>query len=197
MWYRLYDGPDEAVGPLLAGRLRGRAQQLAMNLRLPDPHGHVDVGDAALVRLSVDEVADPVTGAIIQQAIPSGVQALLHALRSAFGEAEQVQATKALEVFFEFRRGRLPIPEWSVQWELNWEEAVLHLLAFSCIFVFFFEGPEIFFGIFLFGSAILKMRLLPTMTDWNYPLKTSSLSSKKCLEVSLRFLILPSSFPIS
>lgn len=55
MWYRLYDGPDEAVGPLLAGRLRGRAQQLAMNLRLPDPHGHVDVGDAALVCLSVDE----------------------------------------------------------------------------------------------------------------------------------------------
>ena len=126
MWYRLYDGPDEAVGPLIAGRLRGRAQQIAMNLRLPDPHGHVDVGDAALVRLSVDEVTDPVTGAIIQQAMPSGVQALLHALRSAFGEAEQLQATKALEVFFEFRRGRLPIPEWSVQWELNLEEAVLH-----------------------------------------------------------------------
>ena len=87
---------------------------------------------------------------------------------------------------------------------LGWLKASIHCLAsvvvlvvFSCIFVFFFEGPEIFFGIFLFGSAILKMRLLPTMTDWNYPLKTSSLSSKKCLEVSLRFLILPSSFPIS
>ena len=126
MWYRLYDGPDEAVGPLLAGRLRGRAQQIAMNLRLPDPTGHVDIGDSALVRLSVDEVVDPLTGAVIQAAIPSGVQALLHALRSAFGEAEQLQATKALEVFFEFRRGRLPIPEWSVQWELNLEEAVTH-----------------------------------------------------------------------
>ena len=60
---------------------------------------------------------------MIQAAIPSGVQALLHALRCAFREAEQLQATKALEVFFEFHRGRLPIPEWSV---LNLEEAVTH-----------------------------------------------------------------------
>ena len=125
VWYRLFDGPDENVGPLLAGRLRGRAQQIALSLRLPDPTGHVDVGDAALVRLSVDEVTDP-AGNIIQRAIPSGPQALLHALRAAFGEAEQLQATKALETFFEFRRGRLPISEWSVQWELNLEEAVLH-----------------------------------------------------------------------
>eukprot|EP00435_Cladocopium_sp_Y103_P000736 s3374_g1.t1 len=112
-----------ALGPLR--RLRGRAQQIALNLRFPDPTGHIDVGDAALVRLSVDEVIDP-TGAVIQRAIPSGPQALLSALRAAFGEAEQLQATRALETFFEFRRGRLPISEWSVQWELNLEEAVLH-----------------------------------------------------------------------
>ena len=99
VWYRLFDGPDENVGPLLAGRLRGRAQQIALSLRLPDPTGHVDVGDAALVRLSVDEVTDP-AGNIIQRAIPSGPQALLHALCAAFGEAEQLQATKALETFF-------------------------------------------------------------------------------------------------
>ena len=54
-----------------------------MNLRLPDPTGHVDFGDSALVRLSVDEVLDPLTGAVIQAAIPSGVQALLRALRRA------------------------------------------------------------------------------------------------------------------
>ena len=126
MWYRLYDGPDEAVGPLVAGRLRGRAQQIAMNLRLPDPTGHVDVGDAALVRLSVDEVRDPTTGQVVQQMIPSGVQALLNELRSAFGEAEQLQATKALETFFEFRRGRLSLQEWSVQWQINLEETIAH-----------------------------------------------------------------------
>ena len=111
---------------MLAGRLRGRAQKIAMNLRLVNPLGEYDVGDAALVRLSVDEVLDPLTGQVIQHAIPSGVQALLNALRSAFGEAEQLQATKAMETFFEFKRGRLPLPEWSVQWQLNYEEAVDH-----------------------------------------------------------------------
>ena len=45
-----------------------------MNLRLPDPTGHIDIGDSALVRLSVEEVLDPLTGAVIQAAIPSGVQ---------------------------------------------------------------------------------------------------------------------------
>ena len=74
LWYRVYEGADESVGPLLAGRLRGRAQQIALGLRLPDPNGHIDTGDAALVRLSVDEVRDPSSGIIIQQAIPSGVQ---------------------------------------------------------------------------------------------------------------------------
>ena len=47
-----------------------------------------------------------------------------YALRAACGEAEQ--ATKALETFFDFRRGNLPSPEWSVQWQLNLEEAVTH-----------------------------------------------------------------------
>ena len=127
MWYRLYDGPDEAVGPLVfPSMLRGRAQQIAMNLRLADPTGHVDVGDAAFVKLSVEEVRDPMSGQVIQQMIPSGVQSLLNELRSAFGEAEQLQATKALETFFEFRRGRLSLQAWSVQWQKNLEEAITH-----------------------------------------------------------------------
>ena len=126
VWYRLFEGTDEQVGPLVAGRLRGRAQTIALNLRLPDPLGNIDVGDAALVRLSVDEVRDPGSGQILQAAIPSGVQALLNALRQAFGDAEQLQATKALEQFFELRRGRTTLQEWSVDWQLNYEEAVTH-----------------------------------------------------------------------
>ena len=126
VWYRLFEGADEQVGPLVAGRLRGRAQTIALYLRLPDPLGNIDVGDAALVRLSVDEVRDPSSGQIIQAAIPSGVQALLNALRQAFGDAEQLQATKALEQFFELRRGRTTLQEWSVDWQLKYEEAVTH-----------------------------------------------------------------------
>ena len=126
LWYRVYEGADESVGPLLAGRLRGRAQQIALGLRLPEPNGHIDTGDAALVRLSVDEVRDPSSGIIIQQAIPSGVQALMSALRAAFGEADQLQATRALETFLEFKRQRMTLPERSVQWQLNLDEAMTH-----------------------------------------------------------------------
>ena len=126
LWYRLYDGMDETVGPLIAGRLQGRAQSIALNLRLPDPHGGIDVGDAALVRLSVDQVHDPNTGQVIQQAIPSGVQKLLMELRAAFGEADQLQATKALETFFELRRGRSSIQEWAVDWQMKLDEAIEH-----------------------------------------------------------------------
>ena len=35
----------EVAGPLVAGRLVGRAQKLAVNLRLPRPNGGADVGD--------------------------------------------------------------------------------------------------------------------------------------------------------
>ena len=109
MWYRIYEGPGESVGPLLAGRLRGRARQIALTLRLPYPHGGVDIGDSALIRLSVDEVRDSTTGQTVQKAIPS----------AAFGEADQLRATRAMEVFFGFKHGRMALPEWSVQWQLN------------------------------------------------------------------------------
>ena len=50
IWYRLWDGPDESVGPMLAGRLRGRAQAIALQIRLATPNGDIDVGDAALIK---------------------------------------------------------------------------------------------------------------------------------------------------
>ena len=127
MWYRLYDGPDETVGPLIAGRLGGRAQKIALSLRLVDPHGNYDVGDAALVRLSVDEVRDPMNpNVILQHHIPSGVQALFNALKDAFGEGEQLRATQSLENFFDFRRGRLSLAEYTAEWNMRLEEAISH-----------------------------------------------------------------------
>ncbi|CAK9112561.1 Integrase catalytic domain-containing protein [Durusdinium trenchii] len=41
---------------------------------MPRPDGTYDVGDAAIVRLAVDEVCDPTTNVVIQNPIPSGVQ---------------------------------------------------------------------------------------------------------------------------
>ncbi|CAJ1334047.1 unnamed protein product, partial [Effrenium voratum] len=108
LWYRIYDGPDESVGPLVAGRLGGRAQKIALSLRLPRPDGQTDVGDAALVRLSVDEVRDPANPMVVlQNHVPSDIQALATALREAFGQSDQELTTQALEQFFELRRGKL------------------------------------------------------------------------------------------
>ena len=126
LWYRVYDGPDESVGPLVAGRLGGRAQKIALNLRLVRPDGTYDVGDSALVRLSVDEVRDPADPTqIIQAHIPSGVQALAEALRDAFGQSDQELTTSSLESFFELRRNRLSLQEYAAEWELRYEEAQL------------------------------------------------------------------------
>ena len=125
-WYRVYDGADENAGPLLVGRLRGRAQQIALGLRLPDRHGGVDTRcslSKAICRRSPrlgHRTGDP------SSHIPSGVQALMTALQLLFGEADQLPADRALETFFEFRGNRMSIPEWSVQWQLNLDEAITH-----------------------------------------------------------------------
>ena len=124
LWYRVFEGADEIVGPLVAGRLVGRAQKIAINLRLPRPHGGYDVGDQALVRLSVDEVRDPNDPTVvIQQHIPSGVQALCNALRDAFGQSDQDMVSRSLESFFEFKRGKLSLQEYAVEWDLRYDEA--------------------------------------------------------------------------
>ena len=124
LWYRVFDGSDEMVGPLVAGRLQGKAQRLGMQLRLPRPDGSVDVGSDALVRLSVEEVRDPMDpNVVIQQAIPSGVQALCNALRDAFGLSDQELVSKAIEDFFEFKRGKLSLAEYSIEWDARLEEA--------------------------------------------------------------------------
>eukprot|EP00435_Cladocopium_sp_Y103_P008328 s555_g2.t1 len=124
LWYRVFDGEDEVVGPLVAGRLIGRAQKLAINLRLIRPDGGYDVGDQALVRLTVDEVRDPTDpNIILQHHIPSGVQALCNALRDAFGQSDQDLVSKSLEAFFEFRRGKLSLQEYAVEWDMRYDEA--------------------------------------------------------------------------
>ena len=125
LWYRCCEVPDEVIGPLIAGRLQGRAQRIALELKLIRPDGTYDHGDAALVRLSVDEVLDPSDGVTVLQAhIPSGVQALCNALRDAFGDTDEAQTTKALEMFFEHKRPHgQKLQEFAAEWDLRYEEA--------------------------------------------------------------------------
>eukprot|EP00439_Symbiodinium_sp_Y106_P033979 s1424_g4.t1 len=42
LWYSIFDGDDTLVGPLVAGRLQGKAQRLGMQLRLVRPDGQYD-----------------------------------------------------------------------------------------------------------------------------------------------------------
>ena len=125
LWYRICNVEDELVGPLIAGRLYGRASKVATTLRVPRPDGSYDVGDAALVRLSVDEVLDPVSGAVLQHHIPSGVQHLVAALRQAFGQQDQDLATASLERFFSLSRqgNKLSLAEYSVEFDTRYDEA--------------------------------------------------------------------------
>ena len=127
LWYRCCEVADEIVGPLIAGRLQGGAQRLALELKLVRPDGGYDIGDAALVRLSVDEVIDPNDGVtIIQHHIPSGVQALCNALRDTYGDNDETQAMRSLENFFEYKRPHgQSLQEYSADWELRYEEAKL------------------------------------------------------------------------
>ena len=124
LWYQIFDGADELVGPLVAGRLQGKAQRLALQLRLPRPDGGVDVGSDALVRLSVEEVRDPANPAIVlQNSIPSGIQSLCNSLRDAFGFSDQELVSKSIEDFMEFRRGRMAFSEFSIEFDMRLEEA--------------------------------------------------------------------------
>ena len=123
LWYRIANVEDEAIGPLVAGRLYGRASTIAMSLRVPRPDGTFDVGDAALVRLAVEEVRDPATNVIIQNHIPSGVQFLANALRTAFGQQDQDLATQALDKFFGLARGKLSLSEYSVEFDSRYDDA--------------------------------------------------------------------------
>ena len=125
LWYRTYEGPDECVGPLVAGRLPGQAQRLALELKLIRPDGTYDQGDDALVRLSTDEVRDPMDPTIIlQHGIPSGVQALCDSLRDCFGHTDEEQTTRALDAFFEYRKqSNQTLAEFNTEWNLRLEDA--------------------------------------------------------------------------
>ena len=125
LWYKTTSVEDEVVGPLIAGRLHGRAAKVAMSLRIPRPDGNVDIGPDALSRLSVDEVIDPTTGAVMQNAIASGVQYLMAALRQAFGQRDQDLATSALDKFFGLSRHsqKMSLAEYAVEFDTRYNEA--------------------------------------------------------------------------
>ena len=104
LWYRGYDGDDQSVGCVVAGRLKEGAMNLALKLRVPkrvDEGGGFVIGDEALCRLEVVEGIDG--NGQHQPRIASGLQCLLEALQSTYGLDDEDFQTLSLEGLFDFR----------------------------------------------------------------------------------------------
>ena len=122
------------------------------------------MGDAALIRLPVDEVRDPYTNEILQEHIPSGVQFLVNALRAAFGQMDQDLATSSLEAFFGLTRlgNKLSLSEYSVEFDSRYDEASDRAgLQLNDV------------GKFSFGSEDLDFPQRPSMTSSCRPMAIS------------------------
>ena len=88
IWYRLTDFSDDQVGPAVAGRLQGRADSRALELRITKQDGTVLVGDAAL--------AFPGEAATQHAAaVKGGLQALLEVLSRHHGIEPEAQTPPA------------------------------------------------------------------------------------------------------
>ena len=122
LWYHCRCGGRDDWTPDCRETLR-KGLEAGHGVRVPRPDGAMEVGDAALVRLAVDEVHDPATGQVLQHHIPSGVQYLINALRQAFGQQDQDLATQALDKFFGLSRGKMSLAEYSVEFEARFDEA--------------------------------------------------------------------------
>ncbi|CAE8606470.1 unnamed protein product, partial [Polarella glacialis] len=126
LWYRVTDNAEAQLGILVAGRLQGAPQKIALRLRLPRPvaaSGGYDIGDEALIRLSQEQVIDPATNTIVQEYIPSGLQFLCQALRAIYGLQDQDRTTVALDSFYEFKRGHLGLAEFAQEFDHRYESA--------------------------------------------------------------------------
>ncbi|CAE8612218.1 unnamed protein product, partial [Polarella glacialis] len=126
LWYRVTDNAEAQLGILVAGRLQGAPQKIALRLRLPRPvaaGGGYDIGDEALIRLSQEQVIDPANNTIVQEYIPSGLQFLCQALRAIYGLQDQDRTTVALDSFYEFKRGHLGLAEFAQEFDHRYESA--------------------------------------------------------------------------
>ncbi|CAE8589046.1 unnamed protein product, partial [Polarella glacialis] len=126
LWYRVTDNAEAQLGILVAGRLQGAPQKIALRLRLLRPvaaGGGYDIGDEALIRLSQEQVIDPATNTIVQEYIPSGLQFLCQALRAICGLQDQDRTMVALDSFYEFKRGHLGLAEFAQEFDHRYESA--------------------------------------------------------------------------
>ena len=127
LWDKVHGVEDDQVGPLIASRLKGQAQKLALRLRIPKvlPDGTIDhdVGVEALSRAEAAAVTDQ-AGNVILAEQPSGSQLLLKKLQETYGLAEHDQQTEALDLFFNLKRtGSMTLQEYCAEFDVRYEAA--------------------------------------------------------------------------
>ena len=125
-WWRQTDVQEYQVGPVMAGRLRGAAFQIAMGLKQLryDP-------DQQIVREYHEEelLSQPSDAGHLTpggDAIPpqqAGAQYLIQVLTQTYELTEQDQSIAALDSFFKYTRGSLSLIDFLTMWRLCFEEA--------------------------------------------------------------------------
>ena len=126
LWYRLFDGDGALVGPLVAGRLRSKAQWLAITLRLPRPDGQIDVSSDALTCFFGRGGARPCQS----RAGPSKGDSQRDAgimqcpFEMLLGSVTKTWSAGALKTSWSFTGESSHIQEYSIEWEARLEKAI-------------------------------------------------------------------------
>ena len=129
LWWKQTQVSEEQCGPMMAGRLRGTALQLAMSLRATRfcpvrETMHEFVGEELLACASNE--AYTTTAGIDVPAQAAGAAILNQALTTEFGISLQDLTAQSLEAFSEFRQGNLSTMDYLTQWRLVFDESCFH-----------------------------------------------------------------------
>ena len=116
IWYRLTDFTDEQVRPAVAGRLQGRANSLALELRVTRQDGTVLVGDSALAFPGE-------TATQHAAAVKAGLQALLEVLARHYGIEPEAQTAQHIDDFLDLRRGSKDLNTYLVEFDYRYDHA--------------------------------------------------------------------------
>ena len=127
LWWRQTDLPETSAGPAMAGRLRGTAFQLAMNLsadRLDINTGNRRrmTGDELLSQQAHDPWSHPTTQ-VLHPEEPAGATILMNALQTEYGVQDQDMSIAALDAFFGHQRGSFAMNDFLSMWKMTFEEA--------------------------------------------------------------------------
>ena len=121
LWLRMTDIPEESLGSVVVGRLKGSAYRVALKTRLKRQSCATLTGDEGVNAPA--QLAIPDQGLL---ACPSGLQQILADLRTAFGDDAQDLQAHHLDRFFELSRGSHGLLDFLTAFKIRYESAEEH-----------------------------------------------------------------------